>query len=132
MAGGKGRTRAVGPPRPSELEVRVQNSSRKRESFQPLLFAPPQGEEALPETVRPQKTWALQSKLVRAVEASPFPESYVRLRDVDAADDELAMNTSGDALRSDVDDKLGREVDVDAFLDALCDEQLTFSMRLSR
>ena len=56
-------------------------AARKSHSFQPLLFAPPQGADALPATVRP-----------RAIKAKPLPrqakeaESHVRLRAAPPAD----------------------------------------------
>jgi hypothetical protein len=90
---------------------------KKRHSFRPLMFAPPQGGDALPETVPPPARTPASGTVAAAGRPSRSAnDSHVRLRTPTAA---FPRATDIDFL------------DAQELLDELCEDQLTMSMNLA-
>src|SRR4051794_38849274 len=90
---------------------------KKRHSFRPLLFSPPQGPDALPMTIPPPARLPSSA----TVPAAPRPsrsanDSHVRLRTV----------VSPLPRATDI-----AFMDAQELLDELCEDQLTLSMNLA-
>ena len=92
---------------------------KNRHSFRPLLFAPPQGPDALPPTIPPPPR---APSVTPGVSAKPkmtrsANDSHVRLRALP-----IALPRAADIEHLDAQD----------LLDELCEDQLTMSMNLAR
>lgn len=89
---------------------------KNRHSFRPLLFAPPQGSDALPKTLPPPPPVPSAPPPVRAPKKLSANDSHVRLRALSVP---LPRATDIDYL------------DAQDLLDELCEDQLMLSMNLT-
>ena len=99
------------------------STPKNRHSFRPLLFAPPQGSDALPKTIPPPpRAYTPVPVVTHAAPARPkmtrsANDSHVRLRA-----QSIPLPRAADIEHRDAQD----------LLDELCEDQLTMSMNLAR
>ena len=105
-------------PREDAAMKQPPSLSKKRHSFRTLIFAPPQGHDALPKTLPPPPRMPSSETLVAVPprQTRSANDSHVRLRALVAS---LPRATDIDFM------------DAQELLDELCEDQLTMSMNLA-